>query len=66
MSELSRLLMGLGVVLFIVGLCLPLIGKLPGDIVFRKGNVTFLFPIVTCLVMSIVLSLIFYLIHHFR
>ncbi|CAM3095154.1 DUF2905 domain-containing protein [Sporolactobacillus spathodeae] len=66
MGDLSRTLMVLGVVLFIVGLCLPLIGKIPGDIVIKKGNVTFMFPIVTCLVISLVLSLIFYLINHFR
>ncbi|MFT8362005.1 MAG: DUF2905 domain-containing protein [Sporolactobacillus sp.] len=66
MGELSRLLMSLGAILFIVGLCLPLIGKIPGDIVIRKGNITFMFPIVTCLVISIVLSLIAYLINHFR
>lgn len=66
MGDLSRTLMVLGVVLFVVGLCLPLIGKIPGDIVIKKGNVTFMFPIVTCLVISLVLSLIFYLINHFR
>jgi hypothetical protein len=34
-------------------------GRLPGDIVFRRGNFTFAFPIVTCIVLSIVLTLLF-------
>ena len=35
------------------------IGKLPGDIVIKKGNTTFYFPIVTSILLSLVLSLIF-------
>lgn len=34
-------------------------GRLPGDIVVRRGNFTFVFPIVTCIVLSIVLTLLF-------
>jgi len=37
------------------------LGHLPGDIVYEKGNFKFYFPWVTCLVISIVLSLIFHL-----
>ena len=37
----------------------PFIGRLPGDIYVRRGNFTFYFPVVTCIVISIVLSLIF-------
>ncbi|WP_443217490.1 DUF2905 domain-containing protein [Sporolactobacillus sp. CQH2019] len=55
-----------GAVLFVIGLCWPLIGRLPGDIFIKKGNVTFMFPIVTCIVISLVLSLIFYVMNHFR
>jgi hypothetical protein len=58
---MSRLLIVLGVVLVVAGLAvkfgLPL-GRLPGDIVIRRGNATFYFPIVTCLVVSVVLSLL--------
>jgi hypothetical protein len=36
-------------------------GKLPGDISFKRDNVSFYFPIVTSLVLSVVLSLLFYL-----
>jgi len=35
------------------------LGKLPGDIVIRRGNFSFYFPIVTCIILSILISLIF-------
>jgi len=66
MPEFSRILMVLGVVLFLIGMLWQFIGKLPGDIVFRKGNTTVYFPIVTSIVISIVLSLVFYIINRFR
>ena len=47
------LLVGVGV---IVQMGVPL-GRLPGDIIIRRGNSTFYFPIVTCLLVSAVLSL---------
>jgi hypothetical protein len=58
---LSRVLIIAGVVLIAIGLLLKLglpIGRLPGDIVVRRGSGTFYFPIVTCLVISLVLSLL--------
>ncbi len=58
---MSRLLIIAGVVLIIGGLLIKLgvpIGRLPGDIVIRRGSGTFYFPIVTCIVVSVVLSLI--------
>ncbi|MFD2694565.1 DUF2905 domain-containing protein [Sporolactobacillus shoreicorticis] len=61
---MGRILMIVGAILFLVGLCWPLIGRLPGDIVFKKGNTTFIFPIVTCLIISLILSLIMYVINH--
>ncbi|WP_128893822.1 DUF2905 domain-containing protein [Longirhabdus pacifica] len=42
------------------------LGRLPGDIVIEKENVKFYFPIVTCIVLSIVISLIMYLLRMFR
>jgi hypothetical protein len=39
------------------------LGRLPGDIVFRGKNTTFYFPIVTCLVLSVILSLILWLLN---
>lgn len=53
-----------GAVLFLVGLALALggrilpLGKLPGDIVYRRGNFTFYFPLVTCIVLSLLLTLL--------
>jgi hypothetical protein len=38
---------------------IPGLGRLPGDIVWRRGNVTFYFPLATCIVVSLVLSLLF-------
>ncbi|RYL93895.1 DUF2905 domain-containing protein [Sporolactobacillus sp. THM7-4] len=66
MGDFGKIIMVIGIILFFIGLCWPLVGRLPGDIFIKKGNVTFMFPVVTCLVISIVLSLIFYLISHFR
>ncbi len=46
---------------FIIGNKLPFIGKLPGDIVIERRNFNFYFPITTCIIVSIILSLIFWL-----
>jgi Protein of unknown function (DUF2905) len=58
---MGRSLIVLGLIIAALGLAisagLPL-GRLPGDIVIRRGNATFYLPIVTCLVISLVLSLI--------
>ena len=59
MNDISKVIITLGIVFVIVGLVMRFVGKLPGDIVFKKGNVSFYFPIVTCIIISIVLSLIF-------
>jgi Protein of unknown function (DUF2905) len=37
------------------------LGRLPGDIVFQRGGATFYFPLVTCIIISIVLSTLFWL-----
>ncbi|GGI10544.1 DUF2905 domain-containing protein [Gottfriedia solisilvae] len=59
MIEMSKVLITLGIVLLVVGVSLRFFGKLPGDIFVKKGNVSFYFPIVTCIIISIILSLIF-------
>ncbi|HET9401833.1 MAG TPA: DUF2905 domain-containing protein [Candidatus Acidoferrales bacterium] len=71
--ELGRTLLILGAVLVFVGALLYFsgrlpfrLGRLPGDIAYRGKNTSFYFPVVTCLVVSVVLSLIFWLISHFR
>ena len=57
-------LISIGLVLVAVGLLWPLLaklglGRLPGDIVVERGSFSFYFPIVTSLVVSVVLSLVF-------
>ncbi|HLY92813.1 MAG TPA: DUF2905 domain-containing protein [Candidatus Angelobacter sp.] len=68
MTDLGKLLLLLGGVIVIVGAVLLLAGKLhlplgrlPGDIVYRGKHSVFYFPIVTCIVISVILSLILWL-----
>ena len=55
-----------GIILVVIGILWTYVGKLPGDISFRKGNVSFHFPIMTSIIVSIVLTLIFFIISKFR
>lgn len=69
--DMQRLLIGLGLVILVVGIAWPIItriglGRLPGDIVIQRGGTSFYFPIVTCIVISIVLSLLLSLFSIFR
>jgi len=57
---LGLLLIVIGI-LFIVGPKIPYIGRLPGDIYIKKENFVFYFPLMTSIIISIILSLIFYL-----
>ena len=65
MPELGKFLVVLGAVILVLGLLLwsgvgtGRLGRLPGDIRIERGNGAFYFPIVTCIIISIVLSLIF-------
>jgi ribose/xylose/arabinose/galactoside ABC-type transport system permease subunit len=68
MTDLGKLLLALGGMIILVGGVLLLagrfnlpLGKLPGDIVYRGKNTVFYFPLTTCIVISIVLSLLFWL-----
>ncbi len=67
MSDLARILIILGVILVVVGLALllvpkiPGLGRLPGDIVIKREHFTFYFPLGTSILISIILSLIFWL-----
>jgi hypothetical protein len=64
-SDLARFLILLGVILVVLGLALlllpkiPGLGRLPGDIIIKRQNFTFYFPLGTCILVSLVLSLIF-------
>ncbi len=66
MEQLGRILVLAGLALIVVGALVwwsgPRLGTggpLPGDLTVRRGNVTFFFPIVTCLVLSVVLTVLF-------
>ncbi len=69
MVPIGRALIILGIILLLLGLFLtyahvfPLskLGRLPGDISIKKGNFSFYFPLTTCVVLSIILTLILYL-----
>ena len=61
---MQKILIIIGIIIILIGLLYPFIkkldiGQLPGDIIFKSGNSTLFFPIVTCLIISIILTLIF-------
>ena len=64
MPDIGRLLIIVGVLIVVVGLALtfgpriPFLGRLPGDIAIERGNVHVYFPIVTCLLLSVLLTVI--------
>jgi Protein of unknown function (DUF2905) len=68
MSELGKLLILVGALLALVGVVLvlagriPGIGRLPGDIYVQRGNWTFYFPLATSVLLSLALTVIFWLI----
>jgi len=72
--QLGRVIVVLGVVLVGIGLLLMAgaragffdLGRLPGDIAYKGKNVSFYFPVVTCLVLSALGTLVFWLISFFR
>jgi hypothetical protein len=72
MGEMAKVMILIGVLLIVVGLVilvfprLPFVGKLPGDILLKKENYTFYFPLATSIVISIIISLILYVINKFR
>jgi len=72
LSQIPKLLISLGLILIVAGVLWQVggkffsLGKLPGDIFIRRGNSTFYFPLMTSIVVSIVLSLIFYVVGRFR
>ena len=73
MTDLGKMLLVLGGVIVVIGAALLLagrfnlpLGRLPGDIVYRGRNTVFYFPLATCILLSIVLSLLFWLFSLFR
>ena len=73
MSDLGKMLVLAGAVVIVAGIALMLVGRanipvgrLPGDIVYRGKNTTFYFPLATSILISVVLSVVLYLIGRFR
>ena len=63
---MARVLIVLGALILAVGLLWPYLsqlglGRLPGDIVVERGNTTFYFPLMTCLLISVVFSLVLWI-----
>jgi hypothetical protein len=72
-TDLGKVLVLLGAIIVVVGVALMLlgrtnlpIGRLPGDIVYRGKNTTFYFPLATSIVVSVVLSILLYVIGRVR
>lgn len=72
MNELAKLIILIGSVLIVLGIVLlfvgkiPFLGRLPGDIIIKRDNFTFYFPIATSIIISIIMSIVIYLIGRFR
>jgi len=63
---MSRFLILLGLIIVAVGLLWPVLsrlglGRLPGDIVIQRDNFTFYFPLATCILLSALLSFVFWI-----
>lgn len=67
LSAFGKIFIGLGIILIILGGLfmlsgkIPFLGRLPGDIAIQKKNFSFYFPITTCIIISIIFSLIMWL-----
>jgi hypothetical protein len=67
LHDVGRALIVVGIALVVLGVALsfagrlPWLGRLPGDIVIRRGGFTFYFPLGTCLLLSLMLTFLFWL-----
>jgi len=67
MGGIGRILIYFGLLLVVLGVIfslvgkLPWLGQLPGDITIERERFTFYFPLATCLIISVILSLVLYL-----
>ncbi|WP_017728633.1 DUF2905 domain-containing protein [Halalkalibacterium ligniniphilum] len=72
MSSLPKLFITIGILFIIIGLVWQIggkylsLGKLPGDILIKRENATFYFPLMTSIIISIILSAILFIIGRFR
>jgi hypothetical protein len=65
---MTRFLVVLGLVIVVAGLLWPYLGqlefgRLPGDIVIERENMTFYFPLMTCMLVSVLFSLVFWVVN---
>ena len=65
---MARFLIVLGLAILLIGLFWPYLtriglGRLPGDIVIERNNITFYFPLMTCLLLSLLFSLVLWLVN---
>jgi len=65
---MARFLIVLGLAIVVIGLLWPYLsqlglGRLPGDIVIERENMTFYFPLMTCLLLSVLFSLVFWVVN---
>lgn len=71
-APFGKFLLGAGIILVIIGIMviygprIPFIGRLPGDISIKRGNFRFYFPITSSILISVILTLIFFLINRFK
>ena len=68
MTEIGKGIIFIGIVIVVIGIILSFsdklpftLGKLPGDIVYKKENASFYFPVTTSIIISIILSILLYL-----
>ena len=73
MTDFGKILIVFGLVLLVAGVALMVLGRtnlplgrLPGDIVYRGKNTTFYFPLATSLLLSVVLSIVLYVVGRWR
>ncbi|KPL60785.1 DUF2905 domain-containing protein [Rossellomorea vietnamensis] len=68
MTGLPKLVMIIGAIILVIGFLMQFIkiGKLPGDIIIKKENATFYFPLMTSILISVILSVVFYFIGKFK
>jgi hypothetical protein len=65
--HIGKLFIGLGIVMIAIGVLflaagkIPFIGRLPGDIMVQRKNFTFYFPLATCILLSLLLTFLFWL-----
>lgn len=70
MAPIGKSLLLAGLAIAVVGLAMwglssvPYVGRLPGDIYIRRGNFSFYFPIATCILVSIIATILFSLMRH--